>query len=88
MGLFDRFKKQDKPAAQPEPEVPAASEAGLLDFHPYDTGLAEAVRALEADLRTLNTNRRRPCGRDEFIALLPGVLRRAAIPARDRKSVV
>ena len=73
MGLFDRFKKQDKPAAQPEPEVPAASEAGLLDFHPYDTGLAEAVRALESDLRTLNTNGRRPCGRDEFIALLAGI---------------
>lgn len=73
MGLFDRFKKQDKPAVQQEPEVPAASEAGLLDFHPYDTGLAEAVRALEADLRTLNTNGRRPCGRDEFIALLAGI---------------
>ena len=62
MGLFDRLKKQDKP-----------SEPQLIDFHPYDTGLAEAVRALEADLRKLNTNGRRPCGRDEFIALLAGV---------------
>lgn len=71
MGLFDRIKKQDKPAAQPE--VPAAPETDLIDFHPSDAGLAEAVRALEADLRTLNTNGRRPCGRDEFIALLAGI---------------
>jgi len=72
MGLFDRFKKQDKPS-EPKVEAPAAPEVGLIDFHPYDTGLAEAVRALEGDLRALNTNGRRPCGRDEFIALLAGV---------------
>ncbi len=70
MGLFDRFKKQDKPS-EPQPEAPAAPQ--LIDFHPYDTGLAESVRALEADFRTLNTNGRRPCGRDEFIALLAGI---------------
>ena len=70
MGLFDRFKKQNKPS-EPRPEAPAAPQ--LIDFHPYDTGLAESVRALEADFRTLNTNGRRPCGRDEFIALLAGV---------------
>ena len=70
MGLFDRLKKQNKPS-EPQPEAPAAPQ--LIDFHPYDTGLAEAVRALEADLRKLNTNGRRPCGRDEFIALLAGV---------------
>ena len=69
MGLFDRFKKQDK-APEPKPSAPSAPGAGLIDFHPYDTGLAESVRALEADLRKLNTNGRRPCGRDEFIALL------------------
>ena len=50
MGLFDRFKKQDKPSA-PKVEAPAAPETVLIDFHPYDTGLAESVRALEADLR-------------------------------------
>ena len=72
MGLFDRFKKQDKPS-ESKVEAPAAPETGLIDFHPYDTGLAEAVRALEGDLRALNTNGRGPCGRDEFIALLAGV---------------
>ncbi|MCI9156177.1 MAG: DUF2185 domain-containing protein [Lawsonibacter sp.] len=72
MGLFDRFKKQEN-APESKPEVPAVPESGLIDFHPYDTGLAESVRALERDLRKLNTNGRRPCGRDEFIALLAGV---------------
>ena len=72
MGIFDRFKKQDKPS-EPKVEASAAPEVGLIDFHPYDTGLAESVRALERDLRKLNTNGRRPCGRDEFIALLAGV---------------
>ena len=72
MGLLDRFNKQDKPS-EPKAEISAAPETGLIDFHPYDTGLAESVRALEADLRTLNTNGRRPCGRDEFIALLAGI---------------
>lgn len=65
MGIFDRFKKEEA--------APAAQEAGLLDFYPYDTGLAQAVRALELELRALNTNPRRPCSRDEFIALLAGV---------------
>ncbi len=72
MGIFDRFKKQDKPS-EPKVEAPAAPETGLIDFHPYDTGLAESVRALEANLRKLNTNGRRPCGRDAFIALLAGI---------------
>ena len=72
MGLFDRFKKQDKPS-EPKVETPAAPETGLIDFHPYDTGLAESVRALETDLRKLNTNGRRPCDRDAFIALLAGI---------------
>ena len=61
MGIFDRFKKQEKsPEPEPEPKAAPAPEAGLIDFHPYDTGLPEAVRALEADLRKLNTNSRRP----------------------------
>ncbi|WP_251319661.1 immunity protein Imm33 domain-containing protein [Flintibacter muris] len=72
MGLFDRFKKSE-PAPTPKPEPPAASESGLIDFHPYDTGLAEAVRTLETDLRKLNTNGRRSCDRDKFIALLSGI---------------
>ncbi len=72
MGLFDRFKKQDKPS-EPKAEASSTPEAGLIDFHPYDTGLAGSVRTLEADLRKLNTNGRRPCGQDQFIALLAGV---------------
>lgn len=80
MGLFDRFKKQDKPSA-PKVEAPAAPETVLIDFHPYDTGLAESVRALEADLRKLNTNGRRPCGRDAFIALLAGIAALRKTPA-------
>lgn len=72
MGLFDRFKKQEKTPG-PEPQPAPAPEAGLIDFHPYDTGLAESVRALEADLQKLNTNGRRPCERDAFTALLAGV---------------
>ncbi|MCI8303430.1 MAG: DUF1266 domain-containing protein, partial [Lawsonibacter sp.] len=72
MGLFDRFKKQDNPS-ESKAEVPATPETGLIDFHPYDTGLAEAVCGLEADLRKLNTNGRRPCDRDQFIALLAGI---------------
>lgn len=72
MGLFDRFKKQEK-APEPKEEAPAAPQTGLIDFHPYDTGLAESVRALEKDLRGLNTLGRRSCNRDEFIALLAGI---------------
>ena len=72
MAIFDRFKKQEK-TSEPKPEVPAAPETGLIDFHPYDTGLAESVRALEQDLQTLNTLGRRSCDRDEFIALLAGI---------------
>ena len=49
MGLFDRFKKQEK-ASEPKPSAPSAPEAGLIDFHPYDTGLAESVRSLEAEI--------------------------------------
>ena len=71
MGLFDRFKKSEP---DPEPKQSAAGpETSLIDFHPYDTGLAESIRALEADLRKLNTNSRRSCDRDQFIALLAGI---------------
>lgn len=72
MGILDRFKKPEK-APEPMRPAPAAPKAGLIDFHPRDTGLAEAVRALEQDLRKLNTNSRRPCDRDQFIALLAGI---------------
>lgn len=70
MGLFDRFKKQEK-APDVKPEAPSTLQ--LKDFHPYDTGLAESVRALEQDFRKLNINGRRPCDRDAFIALLAGI---------------
>ena len=71
MGLINRFRKQEQ---APEPRAEAAApETGLVDFHPCDTGLAESVRALERELRGLNTNGRRGCDRDEFIALLAGI---------------
>lgn len=63
MGIFDRFKKEEN----------TAQGTGLSDFHPYDTGLAQSVQALEGELRALNTNPRRPCSRDSFLALLAGV---------------
>lgn len=72
MAVFDRFQKQET-ASEPERPAPAGPDAGLIDFHPYDTGLAESVRALEQELRELNTLGRRSCGRDEFIALLAGI---------------
>ena len=80
MGLFDRFKKQEE-----KPAAPTAPKTGLIDFHPYDTGLAESVRALEKDLRALNTNGRRGCDRDEFIALLAGI---ASLRMCDRVAVM
>lgn len=72
MGIFDRFKKQEQ-TPEPKPESSAAPQSKLVDFHPYDTGLAESIRSLEQDLRGLNTNGRRPCSRDAFIALLAGI---------------
>ena len=48
MGLFDRLKKQEKPP-EPEPQPSPAPETGFIDFHPYDTGLSESVRALETE---------------------------------------
>ena len=72
MGIFDRSHKQDK-VPEPQEKAAAALEQGLMDFHPYDTGLAESVRALEKELRALNTNGRRSCDRDKFMALLAGI---------------
>ena len=72
MGIFNPRKKTEK-ASSSKPEVSAIPDPGLIDFHPYDTGLAESVQALEQDFRKLNANGRRPCDRDAFIALLAGV---------------
>lgn len=41
------------------------------DFHPCDTGLARQVTALVQEYRDIPE--RKPCGRDEFIALLAGI---------------
>jgi len=71
MAFFDRFKKQT-PSPAPQPAA-QAEQAKLTDFHPSDTRWAEAVQAFEKELRELNTLERRPCGRDEFLALLAGV---------------
>ncbi len=45
MAFFDRFKKQDKITGG-RTETVAASQSNLMDFHPYDTGLAPQVLSL------------------------------------------
>ena len=71
MGIFDRFKKQEK-APEPKPVAPAASQSGLIDFHPYDTGLDQYPKSLLREYAD-KTPARVPCERDQFIALLAGV---------------
>ena len=43
MGILGRFKKEEKPG-EGTPDVLSVSE--LKDFHPYETGLAQAVEEL------------------------------------------
>ncbi len=70
MAFFDRFKKQDKtPASQPAAQ---SEQTKLIDFHPYDTGLAPQVEWMAKQYRG-SLPERKPCGRDEFIALLAGI---------------
>ena len=54
-----------------------------MDFHPYDTGLVPQVLSFVQEYQN-HIPERKPCGRDEFIALLAGLaaLRRTpGIPA-------
>ena len=70
MDLFDHFRKPEK-APEPKPEAPAQSH--LIDFHPYDTGLAESVLSLSLEYEAQVIPERKPCDRDQFIALLAGI---------------
>ncbi len=55
MGIFDRFKKEDKSPERTSPErkpdFKPDTTGELKDFHPYETGLAQAVQALSDELR-------------------------------------
>ena len=58
-------------------------QSDLMDFHPYDTGLVPQVLSFVQEYQN-HIPERKPCGRDEFIALLAGIaaLRRTpGIPA-------
>lgn len=87
MAFFDRFKKQDKITGG-KSETDTTSQSGLIDFHPYDTGLAPQVLSLVQEYQE-HIPEQKPCGRDEFIALLAGVaaLRKTpGIPGPDQIS--
>lgn len=87
MAFFDRFKKQDK-TAEGKSETSAASQSDLIDFHPYDTGLVPQVLSLVQEYQN-HIPEQKPCGRDEFIALLAGIaaLRKTpGIPGPDQIS--
>lgn len=71
MSLFDRFKKQDK-IKDGKSETDTALQSNLIDFHPYDTGLAQQVLSLVQEYQS-HIPEQKPCGRDEFIALLTGI---------------
>ncbi len=70
MSILDRFKKED---GGDEAGGEVSADPQLQDFHPYDTGLPEAVRALSEEFDKMEIPERRPCRRDQFIALLAGV---------------
>lgn len=71
MGIFDRFKKQEK-APEPKQEPPAAPETALKDFHPYNTGLDQIVLGLRREFED-HIPERKACDRDRFLALLAGI---------------
>ncbi len=85
MSFFDRFKMQNK-TDDPKPEKPVASRQDLVDFHPRDTSLAQQVQSLAQKYQS-RIPERKPCGRDEFLALLAGIaaLRKTpGIPGPDK----
>ena len=71
MAFWDHFKKQDKITGD-KSETDTTSQSELIDFHPYDTGLAPQVLSLVQEYQE-HIPEQKPCGRDEFIALLAGV---------------
>ncbi len=70
MGIINHSKKPDK-AHETKSDNSKASR--LIDFHPYDTGLSQAVLALSAEFDERQPPARIPCERDQFIALLAGI---------------
>lgn len=71
MAFLNHFKKQDKNTGG-RSETDTASQSDLIDFHPCDTGLAPQVLSLVQEYEE-HIPEQKPCGRDEFIALLAGV---------------
>ncbi len=71
MALFDHFKKKEKNISGGN-GTDAASLSGLIDFHPFDTDLPSRVRAFVQEYQN-RVPEPKPCGRDEFIALLSGI---------------
>lgn len=70
MGVVGHFKKQDKEYESREGTFDASS---LKDFYPYDTGLSQMVLTLEKEFKELAGSERRPCTREQFMALLGGI---------------
>lgn len=70
MSIFDRFKKQDK-SSEAAPDIPNTEQ--LKDFHPFDTGLAQTISALSKEFHENGLPARKPCDREQFIALLAGI---------------
>lgn len=71
MAFFNHFKKQDK-ITDGKSETDTTLQSDLIDFHPYDTGLAPQVMSLVQEYQN-HIPEQKPCGRDEFIALLAGI---------------
>ncbi|MCI8865920.1 MAG: DUF1266 domain-containing protein [Lachnospiraceae bacterium] len=70
MSIFDHFKK---PGKTPETSPTASAAPQLKDFHPYDTGLSQAVMALSEEFNKKAPSIRTPCSHSQFIALLAGI---------------
>ena len=85
MALFDHFKKKEKNISN---KTETASSSGLVNFHPFDTDLAPRVMEFVQEYQN-RIPEQKPCGRDEFIALLSGIaaLRKTpGIPGPDQIS--
>ncbi len=70
MAFFNRSNKENKTVGD-STETPTC-QPELKDFHPYDTNLAPRIRLLLQEYQN-RIPEQKPCGRDEFIALLAGI---------------
>lgn len=70
MSIFDRFKKQDN-SSEATPDILDTEQ--LKDFHPFDTGLSQTISALSKEFYENGLPARKPCDREQFIALLAGI---------------